>query len=85
MRSTIPIPLGAAIAKMLKDRDISKEDFAHSIGLLDEELDKLLRGETSITPDVALALEISLGAPRQFWVNLQNLYTMKLARKIRWW
>jgi plasmid maintenance system antidote protein VapI len=40
-----------------------------------------LHGTRSVTGDTALRLAHFFGTSAQFWLNLQNLYDLKLAQK----
>jgi len=42
---------------------------------------EIVRGERSVTADVALRLGKYFGLPAQFWLNLQNDYDLRLARR----
>jgi antitoxin HigA-1 len=44
---------------------------------------EIVRGERSITADVALRLGRYFGLPAQFWLNLQNDYDLRLAQRSR--
>jgi addiction module HigA family antidote len=44
-------------------------------------IEKLVRGQTPITVDTALRLERLFGSSAQFWLNLQNSYDLKMAKR----
>jgi addiction module HigA family antidote len=41
----------------------------------------IVRGKRSITADTAIRLGIYFGLPPQFWLNLQNDYDVRIAKK----
>jgi antitoxin HigA-1 len=43
-------------------------------------IEKLVRGQTSITADTALRLERLFGPSAQFWMNLQTRYDLEMAK-----
>ena len=43
-------------------------------------IERLTREETPVTADTALRLARALGASAQFWMNLQTLYDLDVAR-----
>lgn len=42
-------------------------------------IERLVRGETPVTPDTALRLHRAFGSSAQFWMNLQARYDLELA------
>ena len=42
-------------------------------------IERLVRGETSVTPETALRLERAFGSSARFWMNLQTRYDLELA------
>ena len=43
-------------------------------------VERIVRGETSITADTALRLNRALGGSPRFWLNLQGRYDLETAR-----
>jgi addiction module HigA family antidote len=69
-------PLGISIRKA-----------AESVGVAPSTLHRLLRGESHITPEMALRLSKSLGRSPESWLALQDQYDLWRARKrvdLRW-
>jgi antitoxin HigA-1 len=44
---------------------------------------EIVRGERSVTAEIALRLGKYFGLPAQFWLNLQNDYDLRRARRSR--
>ncbi len=74
------IPPGEGLLEEIEFRGISPQELASSLGLRVEAVNELIVGERAITPDIAASLEITLGIPAQFWLNLEARYRATLAR-----
>ena len=79
-RSFIATPPGATIKEQLKDRKMSQKEFAARMDMSEKHISKLINGEVQLTPEVAVRLEIVLGAPAKFWNNLEAIYREKLIK-----
>lgn len=76
-RTCIATPPGATIKERLLDLGMSRKEFASQMGIPEEHIRKLIDGEISLTPDIALQLETVLGIPARFWNNLEHIYREK--------
>ena len=56
-------------------------EFALKLGLSQEEVSTLMRGQCGITPVVALALERIGWSKAEFWMRLQAKYDLAQARR----
>lgn len=74
---SIAIPPGRTIYEQLQNKGITYKEFGSSMEMTEDEIKKLLNGELSITPDIAVRLEKVLSIPSKFWVNLEFIYTEK--------
>lgn len=79
-RSHIAIPPGATIKEQINDRGMSQKEFAIRMGMSEKHISKLINGEVQLTVDMARRLELVLGAPLQFWCNLETIYREKVAK-----
>lgn len=77
-RTYVATPPGASIQEQLTMQGISEKEFARKMNMSIEESDKLIRGEQSITSELAIKLETILGVPAQFWCNLESIYQEKI-------
>lgn len=77
-KTYIAIPPGATIKEQLVDRGMSQKEFAQRMDMSEKHISKLINGEVSLSPDVALRLEMVLGVPARFWNNLESIYREKL-------
>ena len=57
----------------IKARGISQKELAIRMGMETSNLSRLLKGE-NITPSIAVKLELALGIPSDYWLNLQSQY-----------
>jgi addiction module HigA family antidote len=78
LHSVIP---GSSIIERMEAMDLSKTNFAISMGYSDKHIHKILKGEASINEDTALRLEKVLDMPISFWMNLEGNYRQALAEK----
>lgn len=74
-------PPGDTIADVLRERNISPAQFATQLERTPEEVNNLLRGQVSITLEMARRLEKTLGASLQFWISRDFEYRQDLARR----
>ena len=74
----IAIPPGYTIKEQLKDRNINLNDFIVTMNMSKEDVELLIEGKIKLTNDLASKLELILGLPKQFWINLENNYKNKL-------
>ena len=74
----IAIPPGYTIKEQLEDRNINLNDFIAKMNMSKEDVELLIEGNIKLTNDLASKLELVLGIPKQFWINLENNYRNKL-------
>lgn len=74
----IAIPPGYTIKEQLEDRNINLNDFIVKMNMSKEDVKLLIEGKIILTNDLASKLELVLGLPKQFWINLENNYRNKL-------
>lgn len=79
-KTVIATPPGATIKEQLIDRMISQKEFALRMGMSEKHISRLINGEVLLTSDVAVRLEMVLGIPALFWLNLEAVYQDKLAK-----
>lgn len=74
-------PPGDTIADILRERNLSPEQFAAELQRPPEEVTNLLRGQVTITLEMARQLEQTLGASFQFWIARDYQYRQDLERR----
>ncbi len=72
---------GEHLAEELEALDMSAAELARKLGVPTNRVTQILNGTRSVTGDTALRLAHFFGTSGQFWLNLQNLYDLRLAQK----
>src|SRR5262249_20990055 len=76
-----PIHPGEHLAEDLKELGISAAELARQIDVPVNRVTGIINGQRSVTADTALRLGHWFGTSPEFWLNLQTLYELRLARK----
>ena len=80
MAVTVVYP-GEHLAEELEALDMSAAELARKLGVPANRVTQILNGTRSVTGDTALRLAHFFGTSAPFWLNLQNLYDLRLAQK----
>lgn len=80
MRNMPPIHPGEHLAEMLEELEISQYRLAKTMGTPARRINEIIHGNRSITADTALRLGQALGMTPEFWLNLQRMYDLDVAR-----
>src|ERR1700727_989417 len=72
---------GEHLAEELKEMCMSAAEFSRQISVPTNRVTQILNGRRSITGDTALRLAHFFGTSAEFWLNLQNLYEIRLAEQ----
>ena len=70
---------GEMIKDELKERGMTQKQLATETGIKPSVLSETINGKRSISLNVAIALEKSLGIPADMWMNLQTQYDLDTA------
>src|ERR1700678_4653091 len=76
-----PIHPGEHLAEQLETLSLSASALARQLEVPTNRITEILNGERSITGDTALRLGHFFGTSAEFWLNLQNLYELRLAER----
>src|SRR6267143_714487 len=76
-----PIHPGEHLAEELRELGISAAELARQIDVPVNRVTGIINGQRSVTADTALRLGHWFGTSPEFWLNLQTLYELRLARK----
>ena len=76
-----PIHPGEHLAQELKELGVSAAELARQIDVPVNRVTGIINGQRSVTADTALQLGHWFGTSPEFWLNLQTLYELRLARK----
>ena len=78
--SNLPVRPGDVLEDELAERGMSQKELARRAGRPAQVINEIVRGKKAITHETALELEKVLGITAQFWINLESIYRMTLAR-----
>lgn len=72
---------GEHLAVELKELQISAAELARKLAVPTNRITGILNGQRAITGDTALRLAHFFGTSPEFWLNLQSLYELRVARQ----
>ena len=72
---------GEHLAEELEVLDMSAAELARQLEVPTNRVTAILNGQRAVTGDTALRLAHFFGTSAQFWLNLQNLYELRLAEE----
>jgi addiction module HigA family antidote len=72
---------GEQLAQELKELGISAAELARQIDVPVNRVTGIINGQRAVTADTALRLGHWFGTSPEFWLNLQKLYELRLARE----
>jgi antitoxin HigA-1 len=76
-----PIHPGEHLAEELKELGISAAELARQIEVPVNRVTGIINGQRGVTADTALRFGHWFGTSAEFWLNLQQLYELRLARE----
>ena len=74
-----PIHPGEHLAEELRELSLPAAELARQIDVPVNRITSIINGQRGITADTALRLGHWFGTSAQFWMNLQQLYELRLA------
>ena len=77
----VAIHPGEHLAEELRELGISAAELARNLGVPTNRVTQILNGRRAITGDTALRLAHYFGTTPEFWLNLQSLYELRVARQ----
>lgn len=80
MRMKNPAHPGRIIKGEIEYLGLSVAECARGLGITRQQLYRIIRGESGISPDVALRLEQAIGSTAELWLRLQIAYDLAQAR-----
>ena len=72
---------GEHLAEELKELRMSAAELARKLAVPTNRITGILHGQRAITGDTALRLAHFFDTSAEFWLNLQSLYDLRLARQ----
>lgn len=79
---SVPHP-GETLAEKLEEMGMGPKEFALRSGKPEKTITAILKGDSSITPDMAVQFESVTKIPAHFWTNYQRAYDEYIAREKR--
>lgn len=76
---TVAFHPGYYIKEIVEESGLTQEDFAKRLDTTPKNLSLLLRGEQSLSIDIAMKLSRMIGTSVSYWLNLQNAYDALIA------
>ena len=76
-----PIHPGEHLAEELRELGMSAAELARQIDVPVNRVTEIINGQRSVTADTALRLGHWFSTSPEFWLNLQTLYELRLARE----
>ena len=80
MAAAEPIHPGEHLAEMLQELGITQYRLAKTIGVPQIRIHDIVHCRRSITADTALRIGQALGMTPDYWLNLQRMYDLDVAR-----
>ena len=80
MTAPEPIHPGEHLAEMLHELGVTQYRLAKTIGVPQVRVHQIVHGRRGVTADSALRLGRALGMTPDFWLNLQRMYDLDVAR-----
>lgn len=79
--ATLPIHPGEHLALEAEELGMSAAELARQLDVPTNRITAILNGQRAITGDTALRLAHFFGTSPEFWLNLQGLYEIRVARE----
>lgn len=81
MNNMRPIHPGEHLQEEMKELGLTASALAYALGVPPNRITQILKGTRAITADTALRLARYLGTTPEFWMNLQQSYELRAARR----
>ena len=76
-----PIHPGEHLAEELRELGFSAAELARQIAVPINRITGIINGQRGVTADTALRLAHWFGTSPQFWMNLQQMYELRVAER----
>lgn len=77
----LPTHPGDVLKEELESRGITQKRFAQLIGVPYTQLNEILNGKRSVSPDFAFMVEAALGINAELLVNMQSRYNLYASKQ----
>ncbi len=82
MTTAVPIHPGEHLEEILEELGVSQYRLAKAIGVPPIRINEIVHGRRAVTADTALRVGRALGMTPEFWLNLQRMYDLDVARAV---
>jgi addiction module HigA family antidote len=72
---------GEHLADQLEELDMSAAELARQLKVPTNRITHIINGERAVTGDTALRLAHFFGTSEEFWLNLQKMYELRIAKE----
>jgi len=72
---------GETLLETIEALGVSPVELAERTGQPSQTVQRIIQGQTPVTPEMAVQLERVLGVPKEFWTNLERQYQETVARQ----
>ena len=69
---------GQYLGELIEDYEMTQKEFAENLGVSPKTISKLVKGEESISNEIAQKLQKFTNISMKTWLNLQNAYDVKM-------
>jgi len=66
----------------LDELNVTEKEVATKLKVAPSTLNRLIKGKTNLTPEMALRLSITLGRTPESWLAMQDNYSLWTAKKV---
>ena len=80
MASAEPIHPGEHLSEIINELGITQYRLAKAIGVPPIRINDIVHRRRSVTADMALRIGQALGMSAEYWLNLQRMYDLDVAR-----
>lgn len=78
-KNRLAFHLGQYLGELIEDYNLTQKEFAEKLGVSPKMIRKLVKGEQSISNEIAQKLEKLTNISMKTWLDLQNAYDVKMA------
>ena len=71
---TVALPPGITIKENMRYLGMIQKELATKLGITEQNLSHILKGDSPITHEISISLESAIGASAKFWKNLETNY-----------
>ena len=83
-RLKAPLHPGVVLSELyLSELGLSAMGLARALGVPRTRIERLVKGQTAMTPDTALRLARALGTTPEYWMNMQVNHDLAQAREVQ--